>query len=102
MLTIALAWFSPSVPATVGLMRSGKSRLNTQQGTTTKDAVHRGIMLSIVGAINEVSTRHPNFEIIMTGGDAAIIAQHVNRPVRLRDDLLLNGLARYFDHEKQS
>ena len=38
----------------------------------------------------------------MTGGDAAIIAQHINRPVRLRDDLLLNGLARYFDHSKQA
>jgi type III pantothenate kinase len=69
---------------------------------TTQDAVHRGILLSIVGAINEISHRHPNFEVIMTGGDAAIISQHVNRPVRLRDDLLLNGLARYFDHTKQS
>ena len=69
---------------------------------TTQDAVHRGILLSIVGAINEISHRHPNFEVIMTGGDAAIIAQHVNRPVRLRDDLLLTGLARYFDHSKQT
>ena len=75
---------------------------NVSQGLTTQDAVHRGILLSIVGAINEISTRHPNFEVIMTGGDAAIIAQHVNRPVRLRDDLLLNGLARYFDHSKQA
>ena len=38
----------------------------------------------------------------MTGGDAYIIAQHINRSVRLRDDLLLNGLARYFDHSKLS
>ncbi len=75
---------------------------NVSQGMTTQDAVHRGILLSIVGAINEISRRHPNFEVIMTGGDAAIIAQHVNRPVHLRDDLLLNGLARYFDHTKQS
>ena len=71
---------------------------SVSQGINTQDAVHRGILLSIVGAINEISTRHPNFEVIMTGGDAAIIAQHVNRPVRLRDDLLLTGLARYFDH----
>lgn len=75
---------------------------NVSQGMTTQDAVHRGILLSIVGAINEISRRHPNFEVIMTGGDAAIIAQHVNRPVHLRDDLLLNGLARYFDHTKKS
>ncbi|WP_435950232.1 pantothenate kinase [Psychrobacter sp. DM8] len=74
---------------------------NLIHGITTQDAVHRGILLSIVGAINEITHRHPNFELIMTGGDAHIIAQHVNRPVRLRDDLLLNGLARYFDHRQQ-
>ena len=68
---------------------------------TTQDAVHRGILLSIVGAVNEISRRHPNFEVIMTGGDAATISQHVNRPVRLRDDLLLNGLARYFDYRNK-
>ena len=71
------------------------------QGITTEDAVHRGILLSIVGAVNEISHRHPNFEVIMTGGDAKMIAQHVNRSVRLRDDLLLNGLARYFDYSKK-
>ncbi|MAE39824.1 MAG: pantothenate kinase [Psychrobacter sp.] len=71
------------------------------QGVTTQDAVHHGILLSIVGAINEITHRHPNFELIMTGGDAAMIAEHVNRPVRLRDDLLLNGLARYFDYSKK-
>lgn len=71
------------------------------QGVNTQDAVHRGILLSIVGAVNEISNRHPNFELIMTGGDANMIAQHLNRSVRIRDDLLLNGLARYFDHRRQ-
>ena len=71
------------------------------QGVTTQDAVHRGILLSIVGAVNEISNRHPNFELIMTGGDAQMIAQHVNRSVRIRNDLLLHGLARYFDHSKK-
>ena len=74
---------------------------NIIQGLNTQDAVHHGILLSIVGAINEITHRHPNFELIMTGGDANMIASHVNRPVRLRDDLLLNGLARYFDHSKK-
>ncbi|WP_169392177.1 MULTISPECIES: pantothenate kinase [Psychrobacter] len=69
------------------------------EGTTTQDAVHRGILLSIVGAINEISNRHPNFELIVTGGDANIIAQHINRPVRIRHDLMLNGLARYFEQQ---
>lgn len=65
-------------------------------GITTQDAVHRGILLSIVGAINEISQRHANFELILTGGDAPIIAQHINRPMCIRDDLLLDGLARFF------
>lgn len=65
-------------------------------GTCTQDAVHRGILLSIVGAINEINQRHPNFELILTGGDAPIIAQHINRPVCIRDDLLLDGLGRFF------
>ena len=65
-------------------------------GVSTQDAVHRGILLSIVGAINEISLHHPNFELILTGGDAPIIAQHINRPVLIRDDLLLDGLARFF------
>ena len=72
------------------------------QGTTTQDAVHRGILLSIVGAVNEISNRHPNFELIMTGGDANMIAQHINRPVHIRNDLLLNGLARYFEQSNKA
>lgn len=72
------------------------------QGMTTQDAVHRGILLSIVGAVNEISNRHPNFELIMTGGDANIIAQHINRPVHIRNDLLLNGLARYFEQNNKA
>lgn len=67
-----------------------------QQGVTTQDAVHRGILLSIVGAINEICHRHSNYELIMTGGDSAMIAQHVNKTVRIREDLLLNGLMRFF------
>lgn len=66
------------------------------QGTTTADAVHRGILLSIVGAVNEVRQRHPNFELTMTGGDAILLAQHIAQPVRIRDDLLLTGLIRFF------
>ena len=65
-------------------------------GMSTQDAVHRGILLSIIGAINEISQRHGNFELILTGGDAPIIAQHITRPVCIRDDLLLDGLARFF------
>lgn len=68
-----------------------------QTGLTTQEAVHHGILLSCVGAINEICHRYPNFELIMTGGDAPLIAQHLNRPVRIRENLLLNGLIRFFN-----
>ncbi len=67
------------------------------EGTTTSDAVHRGILLSIVGAINEIARRSPNYEFILTGGDAPILAQHLTVPIHIRESLLLNGLMRYFD-----
>ena len=65
-------------------------------GVTTAAAVHRGILLSIVGAVNEINRRHPNFELILTGGDASLLAQHVSTTVSIQENLLLNGLMRFF------
>lgn len=67
-------------------------------GTTTQDAVHRGILLSIVGAINEVSQRHPDFELMMTGGDADIFIPYLHHTPTVQQDLLLQGLQRFFAH----
>ena len=52
-------------------------------GVTTAAAVHRGILLSVVGAVNEINRRHPNFELILTGGDASLLAQHVSTTVSI-------------------
>lgn len=68
-----------------------------QVGLTTQAAVHRGVLLSIVGAINEIIRRYPNFELLMTGGDASMFAQYLTAPVIIRQDLLLMGLQRFFD-----
>lgn len=65
-------------------------------GTTTEQAVHHGILLSIVGAVNEVINRYPEFEVVMTGGDAPIIAKQLLKPVTIHPALLLEGLQRYF------
>lgn len=69
---------------------------NIYVGQTTSDAVHRGILLSIVGAVQYVMQTHENFQMIMTGGDAGIIAQHIAAPIIIRDDLLLQGIQAYF------
>lgn len=68
-----------------------------QAGTNTQDAVHRGILLSIVGAINEIIRHYADFELIMTGGDAPTFAQHITAPVKVQQDLLLIGLQRFFN-----
>ena len=65
-------------------------------GTNTQDAVHHGIMLSIVGAINETIHRYPQFEITMTGGDAHTFEPHLSASVEIRQDLVLAGLQRFF------
>lgn len=72
------------------------------EGVNTSDAVHRGILLSIVGAINEIARRNPNYEFTLTGGDAPLLAQHLNHPIHIKDSLLLNGLMCYFDQQNES
>lgn len=63
----------------------------------TADAVHHGILLSIVGAVNEIVKRYPEHTLIMTGGDASTIANHLDKPAIIHDDLLLQGMQAYFD-----
>lgn len=65
-------------------------------GTNTQDAVHHGILLAIVGAINETTRQHPDFELIMTGGDANTFVPHLSAPVQIQQDLVLAGLQRFF------
>lgn len=66
-------------------------------GTTTQQAVHHGVMLSIVGAINTVIQQYDNYELIITGGDAKTIQQHLTKPAHIREDLMLTGLMRFFE-----
>ncbi|WP_268162262.1 type III pantothenate kinase, partial [Pasteurella multocida] len=69
-------------------------------GTNTQDAVHHGIMLSIVGDINETIHRYPQFKITMTGGDAHTFEPHLSASVEIRQDLVLAGLQRFFAAKK--
>lgn len=67
-----------------------------EAGQNTQDAVHRGILLSIVGAINEIIKHYPDSQIIMTGGDAPLFVPKLNAPVVIQQDLLLVGLQKFF------
>lgn len=67
-------------------------------GRNTQDAVHHGILLGLVGAIEKLVRAEPSRELILTGGDAVLIQGFldVENVVCVEEDLLLKGLQRYF------
>lgn len=69
-------------------------------GRTTFDAVNHGVLFGIVGAVNLIQTQYPDFETILTGGGARLLAPHLNA-VSIDDNLLLKGLKRYFNEQIQ-
>jgi len=71
---------------------------NLDPGRNTQDAVHHGILLGLVGAVEKLIRPDPDRILVLTGGDARLIQSflHVNNLIRIEPDLLLQGLRRYF------
>ncbi len=71
---------------------------NLDPGRNTQDAVHHGILLGLVGAVEKLIRPDPERVVVLTGGDARLIQSflHVDNPIRIDPDLLLKGLRRYF------
>ncbi|WP_180179658.1 type III pantothenate kinase [Acinetobacter sp. YH12041] len=67
-------------------------------GRNTIDAVHHGILFGLLSTIEKVLQDFPA-QLILTGGDAALFAQHLERfqPI-IEPDLLLKGLQHFADH----
>ncbi|OTG80566.1 pantothenate kinase [Acinetobacter sp. ANC 5054] len=64
-------------------------------GKNTIDAVHHGILLSLVSTIEKVLDKHPS-KLILTGGDAALFARYLEKyQPDVEVDLLLRGLQSY-------
>ena len=66
-------------------------------GRNTIDAVHHGILLSLLSTIEKVLEKYPS-QLILTGGDAPLFAKYLTayQPV-IETDLLLKGLQNYID-----
>lgn len=64
-------------------------------GRNTIDAVHHGILLSLVSTIEKVLQKYPS-QLILTGGDASLFAKYLAQyqPI-IEPDLLLKGLQNY-------
>ncbi len=71
---------------------------NLAAGRNTQDAVHHGILLGLVGAIEKLVRSDPTRELVLTGGDAVLIRYFLDipNPITVEEDLLLKGLRRYF------
>lgn len=64
-------------------------------GRNTIDAVHHGILLSLVSTIEKVLNKYPS-QLILTGGDAPLFAQYLTQyQPHIETDLLLKGLQNY-------
>ena len=64
-------------------------------GRNTMDAVHHGILLSLVSTIEKVLDKYPS-QLILTGGDASLFAKYLSQyQPQIEPDLLLKGLQNY-------
>lgn len=75
------------------------SNLNAARNTT--DAVHHGILLGLIGAIKLTIAQYPDYQMILTGGDAPLFVQFLQEyhPL-IETDLLLTGLQHYVFMQK--
>jgi len=65
-----------------------------QPALSTEAAIHSGTLLAARGLIEHVlATRAASSQLLLTGGDANIIAEHLNIPAVIDSDLVLRGLA---------
>lgn len=59
----------------------------------TDAAIHNGTLLAAVGLVEQVIARHDPLSVILTGGDAELIAPHLSITPLVDADLVLRGLA---------
>ena len=74
---------------------------NLNAGRNTSDAVHHGIALGLIGGIEKILRLHPDYQLILTGGDAPLFADFLAdyQPI-IEADLLLAGLRYYVAQNK--
>ena len=61
-------------------------------GTSTENAVNRGCLLAAVATIEKLASQYPA-SVVMTGGDAVVLADALSLQSEHRADLVLEGLA---------
>jgi len=70
----------------------------TALGRDTAEAVRNGIQACLAALIERVVREHGVSRLVLTGGDAAIMAACLDVPAELEPELLLKGMLRYFEN----
>ncbi len=65
----------------------------------TEAAIANGALLAAAGLIERVlSDQDKSIKLVLTGGDASLIARHLNRPLTIEPELLFQGLMVFLDN----
>ena len=92
------------ISAGIGLMKQAlvrgtsalplvNSQHDVQVANSTQAAIHSGTVLAVVGLIEKVlAGENKNFQLVLTGGDAELIAPLLNVRSVINKDLVLHGL----------
>jgi type III pantothenate kinase len=86
-------------------LAANTARLSAERGSvrdfphSTRDAITSGAIQALCGAIERMASAmgaagHPDPTLVLAGGGAGVIAQHLGRPARQVDKLVLEGLVR--------
>lgn len=67
----------------------------------TEAAIYGGTLLAAIGLIEKVSSQHHDMLVLLTGGDAPLIAAHLNVSCLVELNLVLHGLAIVADANRQ-
>ena len=69
---------------------------NRDPGTSTNEAVYHGSVAAMCAVIETSLIRHqrtePDAKLLLTGGDAALVARHLGCHYQLQDDLVFAGM----------
>lgn len=72
---------------------------NTQEAIT--EGVLSGLMYEVEGYIRQLRERDPEALVLLTGGDAELLAARVREPLVLAPNLVLEGLNHILEYNKQ-
>lgn len=64
----------------------------------TEAAIYTGTLFSMAGLIEHITSKQPDFQLVLTGGDAEIVAKELNKETIVQSDLVLSGLALVSSH----